>query len=76
MERESDGARSSITSHASYDYDGKGKAVWYAGDWTGPRILQPEKRLSGDISSSKTHDIVAMSTEGVKVRLFFVPPRE
>lgn len=47
--------------------DGKGKAVWYAGDWTGPRILQPEKRLSGDSSTSKTHDVVAMSAEGVKV---------
>lgn len=45
----------------------EGKAVWYAGDWTGPRILQPEKRLSGDSTSSRTHDIVAMSPEGVKV---------
>ena len=68
MERESsESARSSIHSNVSID-DGKGKAVWYAGDWTGPRILQPEKRLSGDSSSSKSHDIVAMSTEGVKVR--------
>ena len=48
--------------------DGKGKSVWYAGDWTGPRILQPERSLSGDSTSSRTHDIVAMSTEGVKVR--------
>jgi hypothetical protein len=69
MEREkmaSDGMRSSFNSQVSFD-EFKGKAVWYAGDWTGPRILQPEKRLSGDSSSSKTHDIVAMSTEGVKV---------
>lgn len=44
-------------------------AVWHAGDWTGPRVLQPEKRLSGDSSSSATHDIVAMSAEGVKVGL-------
>ena len=43
-------------------------AVWHAGDWIGPRILQPEKRLSGDSSTSLTHDIVAMSAEGVKVR--------
>lgn len=42
-------------------------AVWHAGDWTGPRSLQPEKRLSGESSFSKTHDIVAMSSEGVKV---------
>lgn len=48
-----------------------GKAVWYAGDWTGPRVLQPEKRLSGDSSSSATHDIVAMSKDGVKVSSFF-----
>lgn len=42
-------------------------AVWFAGDWTGPRALQPEKRLSGESSTSKTHDVVAMSSEGVKV---------
>jgi len=41
--------------------------VWQAGDWTGPRSLQPEKRLSGESSISKTHDIVAMSQQGVKV---------
>ena len=64
MERENN-ARSSFNSS---DEGKGGKAVWYAGDWTGPRILQPEKRLSGDSSSSKTHDIVAMSAEGVKVR--------
>ncbi len=58
--------RSSITSCISSD-EVKGKAVWYAGDWTGPRSLQPEKRLSGDSSSSRTHDVVAMSAEGVKV---------
>ena len=73
MERERIGAdsqstRASFNSQVSLD-DNKGKAVWYAGDWTGPRILQPEKRLSGDSSSSKTHDIVAMSAEGVKVRM-------
>jgi hypothetical protein len=42
-------------------------AVWYAGDWTGPRSLQPEKKMSGESSLAKTHDIVAMSSEGVKV---------
>jgi len=42
-------------------------AVWHAGDWTGPISLQPEKRLSGEGDLSKTHDIVAMSSEGVKV---------
>merc|ERR1740124_473744 len=43
------------------------KAVWHAGDWTSPRSLQPEKCMSGESSLSKTHDIVAMSKEGVKV---------
>lgn len=42
-------------------------AVWFAGDWTGPRALQPEERLSGESMLSSTHDIVAMSAEGVKV---------
>lgn len=50
-----------------YSEDGPKRAVWYAGDWTGPRTLQPEKRLSGDSSTSDTHDVVAMSREGVKV---------
>jgi len=67
MERENNATRSSFNSKSS-DEGKSGKAVWYAGDWTGPRILQPEKRLSGDSSTSKTHDIVAMSAEGVKVR--------
>lgn len=43
-------------------------AVWHAGDWTGPISLQPEKRLSGESDLSATHDVVAMSSEGVKVR--------
>lgn len=42
-------------------------AVWHAGDWTGPIVLQPDKSLSGDSSTSSTHDIVAVSSEGVKV---------
>ena len=45
-----------------------GGAVWHAGDWTGPIALQPEKRLSGESSFGSTHDVVAMSSEGVKVR--------
>jgi hypothetical protein len=51
------------------DLDAKGKigAIWHAGDWTGPISLQPEKRLSGDSPLVDTHDIVAMSSEGVKV---------
>ena len=66
MERE-DSRRKPVTA----DNGKAGKAVWYAGDWTGPRVLQPEKRLSGDSSSSATHDIVAMSKDGVKVSSFF-----
>jgi glyoxylase-like metal-dependent hydrolase (beta-lactamase superfamily II) len=45
----------------------KSNAVWYAGDWTGPRTLQPDKNSSGESDRSKTHDIVAISQEGVKV---------
>ena len=41
--------------------------VWYAGDWTGPIALQPDKSRSGEGDLSETHDIVAMSSEGVKV---------
>jgi CRP-like cAMP-binding protein len=42
-------------------------AVWHAGDWTGPIALQPEYRLSGESETSHTHDVVALSSEGVKV---------
>lgn len=45
------------------------KQVWFAGDWTGPISLQPSKRLSGESPTSKTHDIVGMSKDGVKVSL-------
>lgn len=41
--------------------------VWHAGDWTGPVSLQPERSLSGESQFSSTHDIVAMSSQGVKV---------
>uniref|UniRef100_A0A7S3Q478 Cyclic nucleotide-binding domain-containing protein n=2 Tax=Chaetoceros debilis TaxID=122233 RepID=A0A7S3Q478_9STRA len=47
--------------------DETSKTVWHAGDWTGPISLQPEKELSGESESSSTHDIVAMSQQGVKV---------
>lgn len=46
------------------------KAVWHAGDWTGPISLQPEKHLSGESNLSATHDVVAMSQQGVKVSIF------
>lgn len=41
--------------------------VWHAGDWTGPIVLQPDKRLSGESDTSSTSDIVALSSQGVKV---------
>lgn len=48
-------------------------AVWHAGDWTGPISLQPEKHLSGESMLSRSHDVVAMSQQGVKVsRISFV----
>jgi hypothetical protein len=56
-----------FTSIGEVTYQVKSGAVWYAGDWTGPRSLQPEKRLSGESSLARTHDIVAKSIEGVKV---------
>jgi len=43
------------------------ESVWQPGDWTGPRSLQPERRLSGESSRSEKYDIVAISSEGVKV---------
>jgi len=46
---------------------GERKSVWHAGDWTGPIALQPDDVLSGESERSKSHDIVAVSTEGVKV---------
>lgn len=45
------------------------ESVWQPGDWTGPRSLQPERRLSGESSRSEKYDIVAISSEGVKVIL-------
>lgn len=47
--------------------DGLVGAIWYAGDWTGPIALQPERRLSGESGLSDSHDVVAISAEGVKV---------
>jgi len=47
--------------------ENESRAVWYAGDWTGPLSLQPERRLSGESSSSSEFDVVAVSTVGVKV---------
>jgi hypothetical protein len=55
--------------------DGVGKSdsrdpplsVWHAGDWTGPLSLQPDRALSGESQTSATHDVVAISYEGVKV---------
>lgn len=42
-------------------------AVWHAGDWTGPVVLQPERCLSSEGVNSASHDVVAVSSEGVKV---------
>jgi hypothetical protein len=53
------------------DYDDEnddlGLGVWHAGDWTSPLPLQPERALSGESSTSFSHDVVAMSSQGVKV---------
>lgn len=47
--------------------DTEANAVWHPGDWTGPIVLQPERRLSGESSTSYDHDVVAVSSVGVKV---------
>uniref|UniRef100_A0A7S1BBZ3 Metallo-beta-lactamase domain-containing protein n=1 Tax=Corethron hystrix TaxID=216773 RepID=A0A7S1BBZ3_9STRA len=39
---------------------------WSAGDWSGPVSLQPEKILCGESKRTRTHDIVAWSSFGVK----------
>jgi len=49
------------------DEEFEDRAVWHAGDWTGPIILQPDKRLSGESKSSEEYDVVAVSSVGVKV---------
>jgi hypothetical protein len=59
--------RAELLPNREVDKNEKIGAVWYAGDWTGPIALQPEKRLSGDSVFVNTHDVVAMSSEGVKV---------
>jgi len=42
--------------------------VWHAGDWTGPISLQPDEERSAEVVNGETpKDIVALSTEGVKV---------
>jgi hypothetical protein len=51
----------------SSEEDNETIAVWHAGDWTGPISLQPDRALSGESGNSKTHDIVAVAYEGVKV---------
>ena len=44
--------------------------VWHAGDWTGPLALQPDFDRSAEKSSfERPRDVVAVSREGVKVRL-------
>jgi hypothetical protein len=47
--------------------------VWYAGDWTGPAVLQPDLQHAAAAGSNDTQeleDIVAISEEGVKVSHF------
>lgn len=70
MKMDTNGDEANWESNRSLLPDGSKKrrreAVWHAGDWTGPRSLQPEKTLSGERSKSELFDIVAMSSEGVK----------
>jgi hypothetical protein len=57
----------SLNAISESEEPGSPTAIWHAGDWTGPVSLQPERRLSGDSDTSKDHDVVAVSSEGVKV---------
>ena len=42
--------------------------MWHAGDWTGPKSLQPEASLSGEAThEGARQDVVALSSQGVKV---------
>ena len=42
--------------------------VWHAGDWTGPVALQPDMERSAETTNGEDpKDIVALSSEGVKV---------
>lgn len=44
------------------------QAVWYAGDWTGPISLQPNRKLSSESTHrSAVSDIIATSSAGAKV---------
>jgi len=46
----------------------KNPIVWHAGDWTGPVALQPDMERSAEKKGNDgPKDIVALSTEGVKV---------
>mmetsp|Transcript_13476 Transcript_13476/g.20503 ORF Transcript_13476/g.20503 Transcript_13476/m.20503 type:complete len:1321 (-) Transcript_13476:84-4046(-) len=56
-----------ISSKNSTDEQKAPHAVWFAGDWTGPRALQPDLALSGESETSSTRDVVAVSGTGVKV---------
>lgn len=62
--------RDSISETAENEWESPfhtSNAVWHAGDWTGPISLQPEKHMSGESNLSSSHDVVAMSQQGVKV---------
>lgn len=47
--------------------------VWYAGDWTGPAVLQPDLQLAatGGNKGEGQEEIIAISEEGVKVSFLF-----
>ena len=54
----------------SFSEEERPAAVWHAGDWTGPKSLQPEASLSGEATyRGAPQDVVALSSQGVKVIL-------
>jgi len=55
-------------SHHDSTLDRTNPTVWHAGDWTGPLALQPDMERSAEKKGNDgPKDIVALSTEGVKV---------
>lgn len=56
------------TSSDTFSLESTPSAVWHAGDWTGPKSLQPEASLSGEAThEGARQDVVALSSQGVKV---------
>ena len=57
-------------SHYSEESQEHNLSIWHAGDWTGPKSLQPECCLSGEcFHRGPAKNIIAISASGAKVNL-------